>query len=106
LNPKNHKKDAKKNNLLGTNLGNQVESNLDVDENIFCTSVKKDVNLSILHHKEDKEMTKLFHIKIQVKNTKVYSLFDFGSHDNLIVDDLIRNLRLEVHGHLSPYTLG
>jgi hypothetical protein len=43
---------------------NQVERNFDVDENIVCTSVHKEVNLSILHHQEEKEMTKLFHIKI------------------------------------------
>jgi hypothetical protein len=41
-------------------------------------SMQKEVNLSSLHHKEEKEMKKLFHIKIQVKNTKVYALFDFG----------------------------
>jgi hypothetical protein len=33
--------------------------------------------LSSLHPKEEKEMTKLFHIKIQVKKTKVDALFDF-----------------------------
>jgi hypothetical protein len=76
LNPKNHKKDAKKKNLLGKDSGNQVERNLDVDENIVCTSVQKEVNLSSLHHKEEKEMKKLFHIKIQVKRTKVDALFD------------------------------
>jgi hypothetical protein len=64
LNPKNHKKDAKKNNLLAMDSSNQVERNSDVDENIVCTSVQKEVNLSILHHQEEKEMTKLFHIKI------------------------------------------
>jgi hypothetical protein len=47
-----------------------------VDENIVCTSMQKEVNLSILHHQEEKEMTKLFHIKIQVKKTKIDALFD------------------------------
>jgi hypothetical protein len=47
-----------------------------VDENIFYTSWQKEVNLSGLHHKEEKQMIKLFHIKIQVKNTKVDTLFD------------------------------
>jgi hypothetical protein len=74
LNPKNHKKDAKKKNLLATDSSNQVERNSDVDENIVCTSVQKEVNLSILHHQEEKEMTKLFHIKIQVKKTKIDAL--------------------------------
>jgi hypothetical protein len=39
LNPKNRKKDAKKENLLGMDLGNQVERNSNVDEKIVCTSV-------------------------------------------------------------------
>jgi hypothetical protein len=50
LNLKNHKKDAKKKNLLATDLSNHVESSFDVDEKIICTSMQKEVNLSILHH--------------------------------------------------------
>jgi hypothetical protein len=64
LNPNNHKKDAKKMKLLGKDSSNQLERNLDVDENIVYTFVQKEVNLSNLRHKEEKEMTKLFHIKI------------------------------------------
>jgi uncharacterized protein YydD (DUF2326 family) len=79
---------------------------LDVDENIVYTTMQKEVNLSSLHHKEEKEMTKLFHIKIQVKKTKVDALFDFGSQANLIVEDLVNKLGLEVHDHPNPYPLG
>jgi hypothetical protein len=62
-----HKKDAKKKNLLGKDSQNKVESSSDVDENIFFTSMHKDLNISSLHHKKEKELKKLFHIKIQVK---------------------------------------
>jgi hypothetical protein len=79
LNPKNCKKEGKKKNLLTKDSNNQIEIILDVDDNILCTSVQKEVNLSILHHHEEKYMTKLFHIKIQVKNTKIYALFNSGS---------------------------
>ena len=51
-------------------------------------------------------MTKLFHINIYVKNTKIDSLFDSGSQDNLIATDLVSKLGLEVHDHPSPYPLG
>jgi hypothetical protein len=51
-------------------------------------------------------MTKLFHIKIQVKNTNIDVLFDFASHANLIATDLVNNLGLEVHDHPIPYPLG
>jgi hypothetical protein len=79
LNPKNRKKDGKKKNLLATYSRNQVESSSDVDDNIVCISVQKKVNLSILHHQEEKEMTKLFHIKIQVKKIEIDTMFDSGS---------------------------
>jgi len=55
-----------------------------VDEKIVCTSVQKEVNLNILQHQEEKQMTKLFHIKIWVKETKIDTLLDFGSHANHI----------------------
>jgi hypothetical protein len=77
-----------------------------VDENIFNTSMQKEVNLSSLHHHEEKEMTKLFHIKIHVKKTKIDVLFNFGSQSNLIETDLVSKPRLEVHDHPSPYLLG
>jgi hypothetical protein len=67
--------------------------------------MQKEVNLSSLHHMEEKGMTKLFHIKIHVKNTKVDALFDFGSKANLIANDLVKNLGLEVHDHPIPYPL-
>jgi hypothetical protein len=61
---KNCNKDAKKKNPLGMDSDNQVERNSNVDENIVYTSTQKEVNLSMIHHKEEKKMTKQFHIKI------------------------------------------
>ena len=77
---------------------------MDVDENIINIIVQKEVNLSIFHHKTDKEMTKLVHNKIQFKNTMVDTLFDYSSKTNLVVVDLINMLGF--HGHQSPYLLG
>jgi hypothetical protein len=68
--------------------------------------MKKEVNLSSLYPKEEKEMTELFHIKIQVKKTKVNALFDYSWQDNLIVEDIVDKLRLEVHDHPHMYPLG
>ena len=62
--------------------------------------------MSSLHHQEEKETTKLFHIKIQVKKTKIDALFNFGSWANLIATDLVNKLGLEVHSHPIPYPLG
>jgi hypothetical protein len=42
--------------------------------------MEKEVNLSSLYPKKEREMNKLFHIKIQVKKENmVDALFDFGS---------------------------
>jgi hypothetical protein len=54
MNPKNCKNDAKK-NLLAKDSSNLVGNNLNVDGNIVCTTIQKEVNLNILHHKEEKE---------------------------------------------------
>jgi hypothetical protein len=39
MNPKYHKKDSKKTNLLAMDLGNLVERHLDVNENIVYTTM-------------------------------------------------------------------
>jgi hypothetical protein len=51
-------------------------------------------------------MKKHFHIKIQVKNTKVDTLFNSSSQDKHITVNLVSNLGLEVHDHPRPYPLG
>ena len=51
-------------------------------------------NLCSLHPKADKEMTKLFHVKIHIKKNKVDALFNFGSQENLIVENLVSKLGL------------
>jgi hypothetical protein len=77
-----------------------------VDENIVYTSMQKEVNLSSLHHQKEKEMAKLFHIKIQVKKTMTDALFDSGAQSNFIAADLVSKLGLEARDHPSPYPLG
>jgi hypothetical protein len=79
---------------------------LNVDENIVYITMMKEVNLSILHHKEEKEVAKLFHIKIQVKKTKVNALFNYGSQANVIVEDVVNKIGLEVRDHPNPHPLG
>jgi hypothetical protein len=64
------------------------------------------VNLVSLYHQQEKDMTKLFHIKIHVKKTNIDALFDSISEDNVIAMDLVRNIGLEVHDHPIPYPLG
>jgi hypothetical protein len=51
-------------------------------------------------------MTKLFHIKIQVKKAKIDALFNSSSQVNLIATNMVNNLQLKFDDHLSPYSLG
>ena len=51
-------------------------------------------------------MTKLFHIKIHVKKTKIDALFDSGLQANLIGVEMVKKLGLEVFDHPNPYPLG
>ena len=55
------------------------------------------MNLCILHHKEEKEVTKLFHINIQINKTKVDTLFNSSSQENIIEIDLINNFGLDIY---------
>ena len=51
LNPSGHKYDqCKKKNLL-VEVGKEIESSLDVDKKIVCTTIQKKTNLSSLYHK-------------------------------------------------------
>ena len=77
------------------NSHNQVEKSLDMDEKIAYTLVQKEVNLGILQQHKDKEMTILFHVKIQVNNMKIDTLFDSGLQENIIAADLDKILGME-----------
>jgi hypothetical protein len=106
LNLNNYKKDVNKKKLIGMNSRNLVERSSNADENISYTLIQKEMNLSSLDYREEKEMKNLFHIKIHVKKTKVDALFNFSSQANLIVDDIVCKLGMEFYDHLSPYPLG
>jgi hypothetical protein len=59
--------------------------------------------MSGLNHKEEKDITELFHINMHVKNTKLHALFYSSLQANLIETNLVRNIGLEVHYHPNPY---
>ena len=64
------------------------------------------MDISNIHPKEDKEMSKFFHINIYFKKTKLDALFDSNSQAILIVEDLFSKIELEFHAHPHPYPLG
>ena len=55
---------------------------------------------------DEKTGIELFHIRIISKHTKIDKLFDNGSQENLIFEDLLKNLNLETIPHPRNYPLG
>ena len=51
-------------------------------------------------------MSELFHIMVISKHTKIDTLFDNGSQDNLISKYSVKNIGLETKPHPKPYLLG
>ena len=61
-----------------------------------CSNVTQDEDTRI----------ELFHIRVVSKHTKIDTLFDSGSQDNFISEDLVKELNLETVIHPIPYPLG
>jgi hypothetical protein len=52
-------------------------------------------NSSINETQHEKERIKIFHIRIISKHTMIDTLFDIGSQENLISEDIVKKLDLE-----------
>jgi hypothetical protein len=49
--------------------------------------------------------SKLFHIRVIMRHTKINTLIDSGSQSNLISEELVKKLGLKTQIHHKPYTL-
>jgi hypothetical protein len=57
-------------------------------------------------HGEDVDCrSKLFHIRVIMRHTKVDTLIESGSQSNLISEELVKKLGLKTQTHHKPYTL-
>ena len=70
--------------------------------NSTCSSSSSKFNYVI----EEKKRVELFPIRIISQHTKIDTLFDSGSQQNLIFEELVRKLGLETKSHPKPYPLG
>lgn len=68
--PKNLQKKKKKVMLI-VDANEKVDNTSNLDEKINCTNIQKEVALVGCNHKEQKEMTELFCIKIHMKRSKL-----------------------------------
>ena len=71
---------------------------------IACTSCSSSSSLNETQH--EKERIEIFHIRVISKHTKIDTLFDTGSQENLISKDTVKKLNLETIPHPKPYPLG
>ena len=51
-------------------------------------------------------MSELFHIIVISEHTKIDTLFDNVSQENLISEEIVKKLQLETKLHINPYPLG
>ena len=68
------------------------------------TSSSSNNNINVT--RQEKERIELFHIRVVSKHTKIDTLFDTGSQENLISEETVKKLKLEIIPHPKPYPLG
>jgi hypothetical protein len=61
---------------------------------------------SLNETQHEKERIEIFHISVISKHTKIDNLFDTGSQENLISEDIVNIFHLETTPHPKPYPLG
>ena len=89
---------------LGSDLGDEGKITAMVTTGkIFDASTSASSNIK--QHNEDKRI-ELFHIRVTSKHTKIDTLFNTGSQENLISESLVKQLGLKTHNHTKPYPLG
>jgi hypothetical protein len=103
--PNIFRKKKKKASIL-VDVEERVERKLDPEGKINYTNLHKEVALVSFSHKEEKETTELFYIKIHMKQRKVVCLLNIGSQSNLISTQLVEKIWLETQYHPHPYPLG
>jgi hypothetical protein len=63
-------------------------------------------SLKVDNEVDEIKRTKLFHIRVISKHTKIDTLFDSGSQVNLISETIVKKLGLTTKTHKKPYPLG
>ena len=69
----------------------------------------KNPSTSISKHEpvvDERKRSELFLIKVISKHTKIHTIFDSGSQENLISEEIVKKLHLETKLHPKPYPLG
>ena len=98
--PYKHKNKEKTNVMVI--ICDDIEGSLDVDERVNYSIIQKVEESQDIEEK----MIQSFHLKIQIKKTKIDCIVDSGSQANLILETMVSNLGLETFNHPNSYPLG
>ena len=82
-------------------MAKEIDGRSKVDEKMACMVLHGSNN-----EDEEKKKIEFFHIKVQVKQTRIDTLFDSGSQANLIAEEYVKSLALTTIPHPHPYPLG
>jgi hypothetical protein len=74
------------------------------NNSITSTSSSSNANVNVTQ--QEKMRIELFHIRFVSKHTKIDTLFNSGSQENLISEETVKKLKLETSPHPKPYPLG
>ena len=91
--------DETKISIVGMKGKTLVSNNSNIGSS--CASTSKDHDGS-----KDRKINALFHIRVIAKQTKIDTLIDSGSQDNLISKEVVKKLGLITKSHKKPYPLG
>jgi hypothetical protein len=72
----------------------------------YIASTSSSSSSSLNETQHEKERIDIFHIRVISTHTKIDTLFDTGSRENLISEDTVKKLKLETTPHTKPYPIG
>jgi hypothetical protein len=92
---------------LGLDSGDETKiTAMGYQGNNYVASTSSSSNANVDVTQQEKTRIELFHIRVVSKHTKIDTLFDSGSQENLISEETVKKLKLETSPHPKPYPLG
>jgi hypothetical protein len=92
---------------LGSDFGDETKiAAMGYQGNNYVASTSSSSNANVNVTQQEKMRIELFHIRVISRHTKIDTLFDSGSQENLISEETVKKLKLETSPHPKPYPLG
>jgi hypothetical protein len=92
---------------LGSDSGDETKiTAMGYQGNNYVASTSSSSNDNVDVTQKEKMRIELFHIRVVSKHTKIETLFDSRSQENLISEETVKKHKLETSPHTKPYPLG